>query len=101
MKETIACPQCTGDITTEDMIEIPHPFTIRCPHCKVKVKETKVMPSLIGVGILIIPLFIFIGTIIKELLVNYFSIVEHVPTVLIFFLFCYSLYYLYEKHNAV
>ncbi|WP_176523521.1 hypothetical protein [Bacillus pseudomycoides] len=44
MKETIVCPQCAGDITVEDMIEIPHPFAIRCPHCKVKLKETKVMP---------------------------------------------------------
>lgn len=54
-----------------------------------------------GIGIVIIPLFIFIGASIKELLVNYFSIIEHVPTVLIFFMFCYPLYYLYEKYNAM
>ncbi|EEL24710.1 hypothetical protein bcere0017_5710 [Bacillus cereus Rock1-3] len=41
-----------------------------------------------------------IGESIKELLGKYFSIIDNVPTVLIFFLFCYPLYYFYEKYNA-
>ncbi|PEE44067.1 hypothetical protein COO02_04425, partial [Bacillus pseudomycoides] len=45
--------------------------------------------------------FHFIGATIKEPLVNCFSIVEYVPTVLISFLFYYPLYYLYEKYNTL
>ncbi|CAH2463501.1 MULTISPECIES: hypothetical protein [Bacillus] len=101
MKETIACPQCEEIITAQHIIDIPHPFSLRCPHCKVKLKEMRITPCLILVAICIIPLFIIIGESIKELLGKHFSIVDHVPTVLIFFLFCYPLYYFYEKYNAI
>ncbi|HDR7610515.1 TPA: hypothetical protein QCX47_002076 [Bacillus mycoides] len=101
MKETIACPQCEESITAQHIIDIPHPFSLRCPHCKVKLKEMRITPCLILAAICIIPLFISIGESIKELLGKHFSIVDHVPTVLIFFLFCYPLYYFYEKYNAI
>ncbi|HDR5267733.1 hypothetical protein E8M24_06565 [Bacillus thuringiensis] len=101
MKEVIGCPQCEEDITVQHIIDLPHPFSLRCPHCKVKLKEIRVTSCLILAMICIIPLFIIIGESIKELLVKYFSIVDNVPTVLIFFLFCYPLYYFYEKYNAI
>ncbi|MGN4474008.1 hypothetical protein ACTFQ8_21235 [Bacillus cereus group sp. MYBK40-2] len=101
MKEVIECPQCEGNITAQHIMDLPHSFSFRCPHCKVKLKEMRITLCLILVAICIIPLFIMIGESIKELLVKYFSIIDGVPTVLIFFLFCYPLYYLYEKYNAI
>ncbi|MBC2686692.1 hypothetical protein HAU06_21710 [Bacillus toyonensis] len=65
-----------------------------------KLKEIRITPCLILAAICIIPLLIMIGESIKELLGKYFSIIDNVPTVLIFFLFCYPLYYFYEKYNA-
>ncbi|MDT3493233.1 hypothetical protein NLU03_02010 [Bacillus toyonensis] len=100
MKETIVCPQCEGNITAQHIIDLPHPFSFRCLHCKVKLKEIRITPCLILAAICIIPLFIMIGESIKELLGKYFSIIDNVPTVLIFFLLCYPLYYFYEKYNA-
>ncbi|MBL3755464.1 hypothetical protein NST14_03795 [Bacillus sp. FSL W8-0519] len=101
MKEVIECPQCEGNITAQHIMDLPHPFSFRCPHCKVRLKEMRITPCLILAAICIIPLFIIIGESIKELLVKYFSIIDDVPTVFIFFLFCYPLYYLYEKYNAI
>ncbi|AJI30767.1 hypothetical protein I6G76_21420 [Bacillus cereus] len=101
MKEVIECPQCEGNITAQHIMDFPHPFSFRCPHCKLGLKEMRITPCLILATICIIPLFIIIGESIKELLVKYFSIIVDVPTVLIFFLFCYPLYYLYEKYNAI
>jgi hypothetical protein len=101
MKETIQCPQCTEDITVEHIIDAATPFTMRCPYCKVKLKETKVTPILIGAAMIMIPLFIYLGVSVKEILTNYFPIVDKVPTIIVFFAFCYPLYYVYEKYNAL
>ena len=48
MKEIIECPQCEGEITAQHIIDLPHPFSFRCPHCKVKLKEMRITPCLIS-----------------------------------------------------
>ncbi|MGI8353120.1 hypothetical protein CHH57_19615 [Niallia circulans] len=101
MKTSTPCPNCNKSLTIEHFEDFPSPFNMKCPHCKAKLKETKMTPILILVTIIIIPLFILLGVTVKNFLTNFFPIVEKIPTAIIFLAFCYPVYALYEAFNAV
>ncbi|MEE6132228.1 hypothetical protein CHN50_17930 [Priestia aryabhattai] len=100
MKSSTPCPGCQKDITVEHFEEFSTPFTMACPHCKAKLKETKMTPFLLAGAVIMVPLFIFLGIFIKEFLTGYFPIVEKVPTAIVFLAFGYPVYALYESMNA-
>lgn len=100
MKKSIPCLNCQKLITIERFEEFSSPFTKKCPHCKAKLKETKMTPSLLGIALISIPLLIFLGVTVQNFLAGYFPIVEKIPTVFVFLAFCYPVYALYEAFNA-
>lgn len=101
MKTSIPCPQCNKPITLEHFEEFSSPFTMKCPHCKAKLKETKMTPFLLIIAIFMIPLMIYLGITIQNLLAGYFPVVDKVPTILVFLAFCYPIYALYERFNGL
>lgn len=101
MRTSVACPNCQYDITLEDFEDFSSPFTMKCPHCTAKLKETKVTPFLLLGAIVIVPLFIYIAETLRNLLAGFIPIVENLPTVLIFLGLCYPLYALYERMNGL
>lgn len=79
MKTSTPCPNCNKSLTIEHFEDFPSPFNMKCPHCKAKLKETKMTPILILVAIIIIPLFILLGVTVKNILTNFFPVVEKSP----------------------
>lgn len=101
MKTSILCPGCQEPITIEHFEDFSSPFSMKCPHCKAKLKETKMTPLLLLLAVVVVPLMLYLGITIQNFLVDYFPIVEKVPTIFVFMAFCYPLYALYEAFNAV
>lgn len=101
MKTSLPCPNCLKSLTIEHFEEFSTPFNMKCPHCHVKLKETKMTPLLLLIAVVVIPLLIYLGIIVKGFISGFFPIVEKVPTVIVFLAFCYPLYALYEAFNAV
>ncbi|MFD3447224.1 hypothetical protein ACFDTO_21780 [Microbacteriaceae bacterium 4G12] len=101
MKTSIPCPSCQQQLTIEHFEDFTTPFTMKCPHCRVKLKETKVTPWLLLLAVVVVPLLVFLGITVQNFLSNYFPIVGKVPTVFVFLAFCYPVYALYESFNAV
>jgi phosphatidylserine synthase len=101
MKTSIPCPSCQMPLTIEHFEDFPTPFNMKCPHCRAKLKETKMTPLLLLIAAIVVPLLIFLGIKVKSFLSSYFPIVEKVPTIIVFLAFCYPLYALYESFNAI
>lgn len=97
---SLSCPNCGNPITEKDFKKYSNPFTMKCPHCKAKIKETKVTPWLLVLAIIVVPAFVFIGVTLQNIYAGYWPIVEKIPTILIFLAFAYPLYYAYESFNA-
>ncbi|MDP9579488.1 hypothetical protein [Priestia megaterium] len=47
MKKSTPCPGCQKPITVEHFEDFSSPFTMKCPHCREKLKETKMTPWLL------------------------------------------------------
>lgn len=101
MRTSIPCPSCQKPITIEDFEDFSSPFNMKCPHCRAKLKETKMTPLLLSIAVIMVPLLILLGITVKNILTGYFPIVEKVPTIIVFLAFCYPIYALYESFNAV
>ncbi|MGG3452068.1 hypothetical protein ABER98_19845 [Domibacillus aminovorans] len=101
MKTSIPCPRCQKPTTIEHFEDFPTPFNMKCPHCRAKLKETKMTPLLLLIAVIAVPLLIFLGITVQSFLTGYFPLVEKVPTVIVFLAFCYPIYALYESFNAV
>lgn len=52
MRTSVPCPNCQKAITLENFEDFLSPFTMKCPHCRAKLKETKVTPFLI-IGLIV------------------------------------------------
>lgn len=100
MKTSTPCPYCQKPLTVEDFENFTSPFTMKCPHCSAKLKETKVTPFLLLLAAVAVPLLIVLGIAIKTFLAVIIPLVDKVPTALVFLAFCYPLYALYESFNA-
>ncbi|MED0655380.1 hypothetical protein P4S88_15375 [Anoxybacillus geothermalis] len=48
----------------------------------------------------IVPLFLFLTVQIKAFVAAYWPVVEHVPTIIVFLVTLYPIYWLYERANA-
>ncbi|WP_044736442.1 hypothetical protein [Geobacillus kaustophilus] len=101
MEPFISCPQCTNPITVKDVMHFSSPWTMKCPYCDVKLKETRVTPFLLLAAACIVPLFIFVIVRIKAYAAAYWPIVDHVPTIIVFLVTLYPIYWLYERVNAI
>lgn len=101
MKTSVPCPQCDIPITLEDFEDFSTPFTMRCPNCKVKLKETRVTPLLLLISVLMIPLFIYLTEVIKGFLSDILPIIDKIPTVFVFFGVLYPVFALYERFNGL
>lgn len=100
MAPHVPCPACQKPITPDQIREFPTPFFMKCPYCKSKLKETKVTPLSLLVLAVALPLFIFIGSTVKTVLVSFIPAAEYVPTFLFFIAFCYPLVRAYETWNV-
>ena len=101
MKTSTPCPGWQKPITIEDFEDFSSPFTMKCPHCRAKLKETKMTPWLLLLAVICIPLLIYLGITIKSFLAGHFPVVEKVPTMIVFIAFCYPVCALYGAYNAV
>lgn len=101
MKTSVPCPNCEQPITLEDFEDFSSPFTMKCPHCRAKLKETKVTPYLIGLTVLMIPVFIFLTETVKSLLAGVIPVVEKIPLSIVFLGVLYPVYALFERFNGL
>ncbi len=101
MRTSVPCPNCQKAITLDDFEDFSSPFTMKCPYCKVKLKETKVTPYLLIGLIAIIPFFIYLTEILISLLSGIIPAIEKVPPFIVFIGLLYPLYALYERINGL
>ncbi|MBS4221879.1 hypothetical protein [Lederbergia citrea] len=101
MKTSVPCPQCEVPITLDDFEAFSTPFTMKCPHCRVKLKETRVTPFLLLICALMIPLFIYLSELVQSLLSGFIPVVEKIPLIIIFFCVLYPVFALYERFNGL
>ncbi len=101
MKTTLPCPNCQNSITLDDFENFSSPFTMICPHCKAKLKETRVTPFLLIGVIAIIPLFIYLGETAKTFLSGIIPIIDKIPTSIVFIGVLYPVYAIYERFNGL
>ncbi|WP_374719392.1 hypothetical protein [Parageobacillus toebii] len=101
MKTSIPCPQCNKAITLQDFEDFSSPFTMKCPHCKAKLKETRVTPFLLLLAVAMIPLFIFLAETVKNYLSGILPVIEKIPTSIVFLGVLYPVYALYERFNGL
>ena len=101
MKTSVPCPNCQTAITLDDFEDFSSPFTMKCPYCKAKLKETKVTPFLLIGVIAIIPLFIYLTETLVTLLSGIIPVIEKIPTIIVFLGLLYPLYALYERTNGL
>ncbi|MGG0644608.1 hypothetical protein ABE021_11780 [Sporosarcina gallistercoris] len=101
MKTHGPCPNCQKAITLEDFEDFSSPFTMKCPYCQAKLKETKVTPFLIVGVIAVIPIFIYITELVISLLSGIVPVIEKMPTAVVFLGLLYPLYALYERANGL
>lgn len=101
MRTSVPCPNCQKAITLENFEDFSSPFTMKCPHCRAKLKETKVTPFLLIGLIVILPLFIYLTETLKSFLANFIPVIENIPSVIVFLGLLYPLYALYERLNGL
>jgi uncharacterized paraquat-inducible protein A len=101
MKTSIPCPNCQKAITLEDFEDFSSPFTMKCPSCKAKLKETKVTPFLLIGMIAIIPVFIYLTETLISLLTGLLPVIEKIPSIIVFLGLLYPVYALYERVNGL
>lgn len=101
MKTSIPCPNCQEAITLDDFEDFSSPFTMKCPYCQAKLKETKVTPFLLMGLLVMIPLFIFLTEIVISMLSGVIPAIEKVPFIIVFIGLLYPLYALYERMNGL
>ncbi len=101
MKTSIPCPNCQKAITLEDFEDFSSPFTMKCPSCKAKLKETKVTPFLLIGMIAIIPVFIYLTETLISLLSGLLPVIEKIPSIIVFLGLLYPVYALYERVNGL
>lgn len=101
MRTSVPCPNCDYEITLDDFKDFSSPFTMKCPHCHAKLKETKVMPFLLIGLIIMVPIFILIAEALRTFLKDYIPFVENISTALIFIVLCYPIYVIYERMNGL
>lgn len=101
MKTSVPCPNCQKAITLDDFEDFSSPFTMKCPYCKAKLKETKVTPFLLIGLIVIIPLFIYLTETLKTLLSDIIPVIDKIPNIIVFLGLLYPLYALYERMNGL
>ncbi|WP_409292508.1 hypothetical protein [Peribacillus sp. SCS-37] len=101
MKTSVPCPNCQEAITLEDFEDFSSPFTMKCPYCKAKLKETKVTPFLLIGAIAVIPLFIYLTEKLVSLLSGIIPVIEKIPFIIVFIGLLYPLYALYERVNGL
>ena len=101
MKTSVPCPNCEEEITLDDFEDFSSPFTMKCPYCKVKLKETKVTPFLLMGVIVVIPLFIYLTETLISLLSGIIPAIEKIPFSIVFIGLLYPLYALYERMNGL
>lgn len=101
MRTFVPCPNCQKAITLDDFEDFTSPFTMKCPQCKAKLKETKVTPFLLISVIAIIPLFIYLTGIVTSLLSDVIPVIEKIPSFIVFMGLLYPLYALYERFNGL
>lgn len=101
MKTSLPCPGCQKSITLDDFEEFSSPFTMKCPHCRAKLKETKVTPFLLLGLIIVIPLFIYLTDKIISVLSHLIPAIEKIPSIIVFMGLLYPLYALYERMNGL
>lgn len=100
MHSSLPCPNCRHSITERNFEEYKSPFTMKCPNCDAKFKETKVTPLLLVLAVAVTPIFIYIGVTLQNLFAEVWPLIDKVPTALVFFTFAYPIYAIYEKFNA-
>jgi uncharacterized paraquat-inducible protein A len=101
MKTSIPCPNCQKAITLEDFEDFSSPFTMKCPSCKAKLKETKVTPFLLIGMIAIIPVFIYLTETLISLLSGILPVIQKIPSIIVFLGLLYPVYALYERVNGL
>ncbi|MDN4606086.1 hypothetical protein [Sporosarcina highlanderae] len=101
MQSSIPCPNCQTALTLKDYEHFSSSFTMKCPYCKVRLKETKVTPLLMIGALAVVPLFIFLTETVISLLSGIIPAIEKVPTSLVFFSLLYPVYALYARFNGL
>jgi uncharacterized paraquat-inducible protein A len=101
MRTSVPCPNCQKAITLDDFEDFSSPFTMKCPYCKAKLKETKVTPFLLIGIIAIIPLFIYLTETLISLLSGIIPVIEKIPSVIVLIGLLYPIYALYERINGL
>ncbi|WP_273130195.1 hypothetical protein [Bacillus weihaiensis] len=101
MRTSVPCPNCDNAITLDDFEDFSSPFTIKCPYCKAKLKETRVTPFLLIGLIIIIPLFIYLTETIISLLSGIIPAIGKIPSIFVFIGLLYPLYAFYERINGL
>lgn len=100
MNTFLPCPNCTQPITEEDFQKYSNPFTMQCPHCNAKFKETKVTPWLLLIAVAVTPVFVYIGVTLQNEIATFWPFIEKIPTAFVFLAFAYPIYAIYEKFNS-
>ncbi|MFC0187305.1 hypothetical protein ACFFJY_03350 [Fictibacillus aquaticus] len=101
MRTSVPCPNCRKSITLEDFEDFTSPFTMKCPHCRAKLKETRVTPFLLIGLVFMVPLFIYLTELLITLLSGVLPAVKSVPSIIVFVGLLYPLYALYERVNGL
>lgn len=101
MKTSVPCPNCQEAITLDDFEDFSSPFTMSCPYCNAKLKETRVSPILLIGLVAVIPLFIFLTETLISLLSGIIPVIEKIPSSIVFLGLLYPLYALYERFNGL
>ncbi|TDL72118.1 hypothetical protein E2R56_16905 [Rhodococcus qingshengii] len=101
MRTSVPCPNCQKAITLDDFEDFSSPFTMKCPYCKAKLKETKVTPFLLFGMVAIIPLFIYLTETLISLLSGIIPVIEKIPSIIVMIGLLYPVYALYERINGL
>ncbi|MGE7674417.1 hypothetical protein ACQKMV_12650 [Lysinibacillus sp. NPDC094403] len=101
MRTSVPCPNCQEAITLDDFEDFSSPFTMKCPYCYAKLKETKVTPFLLIGLIAIIPVLIFITKTLVPLISGIISVIEKIPSPILYTAVLYPFYALYERFNGL
>ena len=89
MNPSLPCPNCGHSITEENFQEYSNPFSMKCPSCDAKFKETKVTPWLLVLAVIVAPIFVFIGVTLQTYIAGFWPFIEKVPTAFVFLAFAY------------
>jgi putative effector of murein hydrolase len=87
-------------VATQLPKKISKTFSMKCPSCDAKFKETKVTPWLLVLAVIVTPIFVFIGVTLQTYIAGFWPFIEKIPTAFVFLAFAYPIYAAYEKFNA-